>query len=64
MCFIICEIDCQSRFYDETGCSGLVNWDDPEGWDEEGCGRVFRMGNTCTPMADSCECMAKTTTIL
>ena len=27
-------------------------------------GRGFRMGNTCTPMADSCECMAKTTTIL
>ena len=24
----------------------------------------FRMGNTCTPMADSWECMAKTTTIL
>ena len=24
----------------------------------------FRMGNTCTPMAESCECMAKTTTIL
>ena len=22
------------------------------------------MGNTCTPMADSCECMAKTTTIV
>ena len=19
----------------ETGCSGLVHWDDPEGWDEE-----------------------------
>ena len=35
MYFITCEIDCQSRFYDETGCSGLVNWDDPEGWDEE-----------------------------
>ena len=27
-------------------------------------GGVFRMGKTCTPMADSCECMAKTTTIL
>ena len=27
-------------------------------------GREFRMGNTCTPMADPCECMAKTTTIL
>ena len=25
----------------ETGCSGLVHWDDPEGWG-------FRMGNTCT----------------
>ena len=46
----------------ETGCSGLVHWDDPEGWNEEGVG--FRMGNTCTPVADSCQCMAKTTTIL
>ena len=27
-------------------------------------GGVFRMGNTCTPMADSCKCMAKTTKIL
>ena len=23
----------------DTGCSGLVHWDDPEGWDEEGGGR-------------------------
>ena len=48
----------------ETGCSGLVHWDDPEGSDGEGGGRGFKMGNTCTPMADSCQCMAKTTTIL
>ena len=27
-------------------------------------GGGFRMENTCTPMADSCQCMAKTTTIL
>ena len=27
-------------------------------------GGRFRMGNTYTPMADSCECMAKPTTIL
>ena len=27
-------------------------------------GGGFRMGNTCTPVADSCQCMAKTTTIL
>ena len=35
---------------------------------QDGMGREvgdgFRMGNTYTPMADSCECMAKTTTIL
>ena len=48
----------------DAGCSGLVHCDDPEGWDREGLGGVFRMGNTCIPMADSCECMAKTTTIL
>ena len=48
----------------DTGCSGLVHWDDPEGWDGEGDGRGFRMGNTCTPMADSYKCMAKTATTL
>ena len=48
----------------ETGCSGLVHWDDPEGWDGEGAGRGAQDGDTCTPMADSCQCVAKTTTIL
>ena len=48
----------------ETGCSGLVHWDDPEGWDREGGGREGQFGNKCTFMADSCECMAKTTTLL
>ena len=48
----------------EVGCSGLVQWDDPEGWDGEGGGRGVQDGNTYTPMADSCQCMAKTTTIL
>ena len=43
----------------DTGCSGLVHWDDPEGWDGEGGRRGFRMGSTCTLMADSCQCMAK-----
>ena len=37
----------------DTGCLGLVHWDDPEGWYGEGGGR-FRMGNTCIPVADSC----------
>ena len=39
----------------ETGCSGLVHWDDPEGWDGEGgSGWVTHL-----PMVDSCQCMAK-----
>ena len=43
----------------DTGCSGLVHWDDPEEWDGERGGRGFRMGNTGIPVADSCWCMAK-----
>ena len=43
----------------DTGRSELVHWDDPEGWDGEGGGRGFRMGNTCTHAAESCQCMAK-----
>ena len=46
----------------DTGCLGLVHWDDPERWDGEGGGRgvphVYK-GNTCTPMVDSSQCMAK-----
>ena len=37
----------------------MVHWDDPEGWYGEGSGWGFRMGNTCTPVADACQCMAK-----
>ena len=43
----------------DTGCSGLVHCNDPEGWDGERDVTGFRMGNTCTPVADSCQCMAK-----
>jgi len=28
----------------ETGSSGLVHWDDPEGWDGEEGGRGFQDG--------------------
>ena len=41
-------------------CTGMTLRDE---MGREVGGRV-RMGNTCTPMADSCECMAKPTTIL
>ena len=38
----------------DTGSLGLVHWDDSEGWYREGVGEGFRMGNTCTPVVDSC----------
>ena len=38
----------------DTGSLGLVHWDDAEEWYGEGGGRRFRMGNTCTPVVDSC----------
>ena len=28
----------------ETGCSGLVHWDDPEGWAGEGGGKGVQDG--------------------
>ena len=28
----------------ETGCSGLMHWDDPEGWDGEGGGKADQDG--------------------
>ena len=47
----------------DTGCLGLVHWDDLEGWYREGGRREvegsFRIGNTCTLMVDSSQCMAK-----
>ena len=48
----------------DTGCSGLVHWDALRDGMGREVGGGFRMGNTCTPMADSCQCMAKTTTVL
>ena len=35
----------------DTGYSGQMHWDDPEGWNGEGDGSGgFRIGNTCTSM--------------
>ena len=38
----------------DTGCLGLVHWDNSEGWYEEGGGRGVQDGEPCTPVADSC----------
>ena len=44
----------------EAGHSEPMLWDNPEGWGgEEGGGGVQDEGDTCTPVADSCQCMAK-----
>ena len=40
----------------EAGCSRLVHWDDPGGWDGEEGGREVLDGEyiTCVPVANSC----------
>ena len=38
----------------DTGCLGLVHWDDPEEWYEEGGGRGVQDGEHVYSMADSC----------
>ena len=51
-----CIISCMKRGASpgstpDTGCLGLVHWDNPEGGYGEGGG--FRMGSTCRPVIDS-----------
>ena len=43
----------------DTGCLGLVHWDDPEGGSGEGGGRSVQDGNTGIPEADSFRYLAK-----
>ena len=61
-----CIISCMKRvaspgLIHDTGCLGLVHWDDQR----DGMGREegggFRMGNTCIPVADSFRYLAKLT---
>ena len=48
----------------DTGFSGLVHWDDPEGWDGEGGGRGFQDGEHVYTRGGSMSVYGKTTTIL
>ena len=44
------------RIQDAWGwCTGMIQRDDM-GWE---VGGGFKIGNSCTPVADSCQCMAK-----
>ena len=48
----------------ETGCSGLVHWDDPEGRDGEGGGRGAQDGDHMYTRGRFMSMYGKTTTIL
>ena len=64
MYIIKCETDLQSSWMHETSAQGwCIGKTQRDGMGRE-VGGGFRMGNTCKSMADSCQCMAETTTIL
>ena len=48
----------------ETGCSGLVHWDDPEVWDGEGGGRGVQDGEHMYSRGEVMSMYGKTNTIL
>ena len=64
-----CKISCMKRAASpgsmhDTGCLGLVHWDDPEGWNGEGGGRRVQDGEhmyTCGGFILMCD---KTNTIM
>ena len=48
----------------DTGCLGLVHWDDPEGWDGEGRGRGVQDGEHVYTRGGFMSMYGKTSTIL
>ena len=58
-CILLCKNRITSLSDEDTACLGLVHGDDPEGCCGEGGGGRFMFGITCTPVVDSCQCMAK-----
>ena len=48
----------------ETGCLGLVHWDDPEGWEREGGVRGVQDGEHMYTCGRFMSMYGKTTTIL
>ena len=48
----------------DTGCSGLVHWDDSEGWDGEGGGRGVQNGEHMYAHGRFMSMYGKTNTIL
>ena len=48
----------------DTGCLGLVHWDDPEGWYAEGVGRRVQDGEHMYTCGGFISIFGKTSTIL
>ena len=48
----------------DTRCSGLVDWDNPEGWDGEGCGKGVQDGEHMYTCGRFTLMYGKTNTIL
>ena len=48
----------------DIGCSGMVHWDDPEGWYGEGGGRGFQDGEHMSTRGGFMSMYGKTTKIL
>ena len=48
----------------DTGCSGMVHWDDPEGWYGEGAGRGVQDGEHMYTSGGFKSMYGKTNTIL
>ena len=64
MYITVCETDHQSGSMHETRCSGLVHWDDSEGWDGEGGGRGFQDGEHMYTCGAFMSMYGKTNTVL
>ena len=59
-----CILSCKNRItslclMQDTACLGLVHRDDSEGCCGREVGGGFMFGIACTPVVDSCQCMAK-----
>ena len=61
---IIYETNRQSRFEHDTGCLGLVHWDNPEGWYEKSRGRGVQDGEHVYTCGRFMLMYGKTNTIL
>ena len=64
-----CRISCMKRVASlgsmhDTGCLGLVHWDDPEGWYGEGGGRRIQDGEHMYTCGGFILMFGKTNTIL